>query len=157
MTVKPIPEGYHTLSPHLICRGAAQAIEFYKAAFGAEELARFADPTGHIACAELRIGDSTFAIADENVEWKNLSPQHTSGTPVQIVLYVEDAHAVGQRAVAAGAEIIYPIEDHFYGERQGRLLDPFGHQWLITQHIEDVTPEVVAERMAEYCAEEGAN
>ena len=154
MSFKPIPDGYHTLSPHLICRGAARAIEFYKAAFGAEELSRYADPAGQIACAELRIGDSTFAVADENVPWKNLSPQHLNGTAVQAMLYVEDAFAVGERAVAAGAEVIFPIEDQFYGERQGRLLDPFGHQWLISQHIDDVTPEIVAERMSIYCAED---
>jgi uncharacterized glyoxalase superfamily protein PhnB len=153
MAIKPIPEGYHTLSPHLICRNASAAIAFYQAAFGAEELTRFADPSGNIACAELRIGDSTFAIADEAVEWKNFSPQHLKGTAVQVVLYVEDAYAVGEKAVAAGAEVIYPIADQFYGERGGRLRDPFGHEWMISQHIEDVTPEVVAERMEKWCAE----
>lgn len=108
MAVKPIPDGYHTLSPHLICRGAAAAIEFYKAAFGAEELTRYAEPSGRIACAEMRIGDSTFALADENLEWNNFSPQHLNGTAVQVVLYVEDAFAAGQRAEAAGAELSIP-------------------------------------------------
>lgn len=155
MPVKSIPEGYHTLSPHLICRGAAAAIEFYKKAFGAEELTRYADPTGHIACAELRVGDSTFAIADENIEWKNLSPHHLGGTTAQVMLYVEDAFAVEKDALAAGGESIYPVQDHFYGERQGRVQDPFGHQWLISQRIEDLTPEIVAERMAKWCKENG--
>lgn len=153
MSVKPVPEGYHTLSPHLICRGASEAIEFYKAAFGAEELTRYAEPSGRIACAELRIGDSNFAIADESIEWNNFSPQHLNGTAVQVVLYVEDAHAAGKRAEAAGAEVIYPIEDHFYGERQGRFRDPWGHQWMISQRIANVTPEQVAEGMAQWCEE----
>ncbi len=153
MSVKPIPEGYSTLSPHLICRGAARAIDFYKAAFGAEELTRFGDPTGHIACAELRIGDSTFAIADENIEWNNFSPEHLSGTAVQVMFYTADAYGVEKRALGAGAESIYPVQDHFYGERQGRVRDPFGHQWLISQRIEDVTPEEVQERMNKWAEE----
>lgn len=153
MPVKPVPEGYHTLSPHLICRGAAKAIEFYKAAFGAEELTRYGDPTGHIACSELRIGDSTFAIADENLEWNNFSPEHLSGTAVQVMFYTEDAYAAEKRALAAGAESIYPVQDHFYGERQGRVRDPFGHQWLLSQRIEDVTPEIVQERMNKWSEE----
>jgi uncharacterized glyoxalase superfamily protein PhnB len=153
MSVKPIPEGYHSISPHLICRSAAKAIEFYKAAFSAEELTRYADPSGHIACAELRVGDSTFAIADEHIEWKNLSPQHLNGTAVQICLYVEDAYAAEKQALSAGAESIYPVADQFYGERQGRVQDPFGHQWMITQRIEDVTPEIVQERMNNWSEE----
>lgn len=153
MPVNYIPTGYHTLSPHLCVRNAAKAIEFYKEAFSAEELTRYADPTGHIACAELRIGDSIFAIADENIEWGNLSPEHLNGSPVMITLYVEDAHAAGAKAEAAGAEIVYPIQDHFYGERQGRYKDPFGHLWMITTHIEDITPEIVAERMAKWVEE----
>ena len=109
MAVKPVPEGYHTLSPHLICRGAAEAIEFYKAAFGAEELTRYAEPSGRIACAELRIGDSTFALADENLEWNNFSPQHLNGTAVQVVLYVEDAYAVGERAGSPARKLSIPF------------------------------------------------
>jgi PhnB protein len=157
MSINPIPEGYASISPHLICRGAAKAIDFYKAAFDAEELTRYADPTGHIACAELRINGSVFAIADENVEWKNLSPQHLNGTPVQINFYCEDAYAAEKQALAAGAESIYPVQDHFYGERQGRIRDPFGHQWMITQRIEDVTPEVVQERMDAWSKEKYVN
>jgi PhnB protein len=153
MSVKPIPEGYSTLSPHLICRGAARAIDFYKAAFGAEELTRYSAPDGHIACAELRIGDSNFAIADENTEWNNFSPEHLGGTAVQVNFYTDDAYGVEKRALKAGAESIYPVTDHFYGERQGRIRDPFGHQWLISQRIEDVTPEIVQERMNEWSKE----
>jgi PhnB protein len=153
MSVKPIPEGYSTLSPHLICRGAARAVDFYKAAFGAEELTRFGDSAGHIACAELRIGDSMFAIADENIEWNNFSPEHLGGTAVQVTLYCEDAFAAEKRALAAGAESIYPVADQFYGERQGRVRDPFGHQWMISQRIEDVTPEIVQQRMDEWSKE----
>ena len=153
MSVKPIPEGYSALSPHLICRGAAGAIDFYKAAFGAEELTRFDSPDGHIACAELRINGSMFAIADENIEWNNFSPEHLSGTAVQVMFYTDDAYGVEKRALAAGAESIYPVQDHFYGERQGRLRDPFGHQWLISQRIEDVTPEEVQKRMDEWSKE----
>jgi len=150
MSVKPVPEGYSTLSPHLICRGAAGAIDFYKAAFDAEELTRYSSPDGHIACAELRIGDSTFAIADESIEWNNFSPEHLNGTAVQVTLYSGDAYGVEKRALAAGAESIYPVADQFYGERQGRIRDPFGHQWMISQRIEDVTPEIVQERMDEW-------
>jgi PhnB protein len=153
MSVNYIPAGYETMSAHLICRDAAKAIEFYKEVFGAEELTRYADPLGHIACAELRIGSSIFALADENIEWKNLSPEHLGGSPVHMTIYVEDAHAVAAKAVAAGAEEIYPVQDHFYGERQGRFKDPSGHIWMITTHIEDVTPEVVAERMAQWVEE----
>ena len=153
--VKPVPEGYHTLSPHLICRGAAKAIDFYKAAFGAEELTRYADPSGHIACSELRIGDSNFAVADENIEWNNFSPEHLNGTAVQVVLYSADAYAAEKRALAAGAESLYPVQDHFYGERQGRVRDPFGHQWMLSQRIEDVTPEIVQERMNKWSEENG--
>ncbi len=153
MPVNHIPEGYHTLSPHLCVRGAAKAIEFYKEAFGAEELTRYAEPSGKIACAELRIGNSIFALADEAPDWGNLSPESVGGSPTMITLHVEDAHAVGAKAEAAGAEVIYPIQDHFYGERQGRFKDPFGHLWMITTHIEDVTPEIVAERMAKWVEE----
>lgn len=153
MSVKPIPDGYHTLSPHLICRGAAGAIDFYKAAFGAEELTRYADPSGHIACAELRIGDSTFAVADENIEWKNLSPQHLNGTSVQLTLYVDDAYATEKQALAAGAESIYPVADQFYGTRQGRVQDPAGHQWMISQHIADITPETIQDGVTKWAEE----
>ncbi|HEY0133998.1 MAG TPA: VOC family protein [Nannocystis sp.] len=130
------------LSPHLIVAGAARAIEFYKKAFDARELSRYADEKrgGHIVCAELTIGDQLFTVADEERAWKNDAPGSLGGSPVILNLEVPDVDAVGARLVAEGATVIYPIADHFYGERSGRFQDPFGHLWLVTKKIKQMTP-----------------
>jgi PhnB protein len=143
---KPIPEGYHTVTPYLYIKGAAAAIDFYKKAFGAIELYRFPAPDGKIGHAEIKIGDSPIMLADENVDMGAISPQTIGGTPFGIMLYVEDVDAVFNRAVGAGAEQIRPVADQFYGDRTGGLKDPFGFQWWIATHIEDVPPEEMEER-----------
>ena len=146
MPVKPIPEGYHTLTPYLIVDGAARAIDFYKRAFGATETMRMPAPGGRIGHAELRIGDSAIMLADEHPEMGAHGPRHTQGSPVSLVLYVTDVDATVKRAVDAGAKIKRPVADQFYGDRTGGLEDPFGHQWWVATHIEDVSPEEMAQR-----------
>jgi PhnB protein len=145
--VKPIPEGFHTATPRMFVRGAAEAIEFYKQAFGATELERSTDPGGKIVDAGIKIGDSIISLAEESPEWGNHSPQSLGGATTIITLNVEDADVVWGRAVSAGAKVIFPIEDQFYGYRQGRLEDPFGHLWIISTRIEDVSPEEMNRRM----------
>jgi len=140
-TVKPIPEGYHTATPYMICKPAAEAIEFYKKAFGAVEVMRMALPDGRIGHAEIKIGDSHIMLADEHPETSAYSPQHYGGSPVSVLLYVKNADATVTTAVAAGAKITRPLKDEFYGDRAGAVVDPFGHQWYIHTHIKDVTPE----------------
>jgi PhnB protein len=147
MPVKPIPEGYHTATPYLIVRGAERALEFYKKAFGATELMRFPAPEGKIGHAEIKIGDSPIMLADEFPDMGNRSPQSFGGTPVSIMLYVEDVDAVAKRAVAAGAKEQRPVKDQFYGDRSGTFEDPFGHVWNIATHKEDVSPEEMRRRM----------
>jgi PhnB protein len=146
--VKPIPEGYHTATPYLIVRNAARAIEFYKKAFGATELMRMADPSGRIGHAEIRIGDSPIMLADEVPEMGFRSPESLGGSPVSILLYVEDVDAVFSQAVAAGAKVQRPVADQFYGDRTGGVTDPFGHIWYIATHKEDVSPEEMRKRAA---------
>jgi PhnB protein len=146
MPVKPIPEGYHTLTPYLIVDGAARAIDFYKRAFGATETMRMPAPGGRIGHAELRIGDSAIMLADEHPEMGAHGPRHTQGSPVSLVLYVMDVDATVKRAVDAGAKIKRPVADQFYGDRTGGLEDPFGHNWWVATHIEDVSPEEMAQR-----------
>ena len=146
--VKCTPEGYHTVTPHLICSGAARAIEFYKNVFGATEMFRMMQPDGRLGHAELRIGDSVIMMADEFPELGALSPQHYGGTPVSILVYFDDVDAVFNRAVAAGAKVLKPLQDQVYGDRTGTLTDPFGHQWTIATHIEDVSPEEIEKRAA---------
>jgi PhnB protein len=146
--VKPIPEGYHTVTPHLIIKGAAGAIEFYKKVFGATEVMRMAQPDGRLGHAEIMIGGSKILMADEFPEMGARSPLHYGGTPMSILLYFEDVDAVFNRAVAAGSKVLKPIQDQFYGDRTGTLTDPFGHQWTIATHIEDVTPEEAERRVA---------
>jgi PhnB protein len=146
--VKPVPDGYHTATPYIICRGAAKAIEFYKQAFGATETMRLAGPGGRIGHAEIRIGDSTIMLADEHPEMGAKSPQTIGGTATSILLYVADVDAVFQRAIAAGATVERPVEDKFYGDRMGGVIDPFGHKWYIGTHKEDVSPEEIARRAA---------
>jgi PhnB protein len=146
--VRPIPDGYHTVTPYLIVRGGVAAIEFYKKAFGAKELFRIDGPDGKIGHAEIRIGDSVVMLADEHSEMGAKSPQTLSGSPVSILLYVEDVDAVVRQAVAAGAKIKQPVEDKFYGDRMGGLEDPFGHAWFVATHTEDVSPEEMKKRAA---------
>jgi PhnB protein len=142
MPVKPIPEGYHAITPYLIIDGAAQAIDFYKKAFGATELFRMPDPTGkRIGHAELKIGDSQIMLADENSNMGFRNPKAYGGTPVSLLLYVNDVDATIPRAVAAGAKVLKPIQDQFYGDRSGTIHDPFGHVWTVATHIKDVSPE----------------
>jgi PhnB protein len=146
--VKPIPEGYHSVTPYLIVKSAAKAIDFYKQAFGATETLRVPQPDGRIVHAELKIGDSTIMLADEFPERNIRGPESLGGTPVTMHLYIEDVDMVAQRAVAAGAKEIRPVQDQFYGDRSGMFADPFGHQWNISTHVEDLSAEEVGKRAA---------
>ena len=142
-----VPAGQFHVSACLVIRDAREAIEFYKEAFGATEVGRMADDEGRVMHAEIRIGDSPIQIAGEAPHWHNLSPQALRGSPVSMQLYVEDVDAAFARAVAAGATVLSPVQNYFYGDRAGRLLDPFGHRWLIGTHVEDVSPEEMQRRM----------
>lgn len=139
--VKPVPDGMHTVTPHLVCAGAADAIEFYKKAFNATEMGRMAAPQGKLIHAMIRIGDSPVMLVDEFPDWGSFGPKALKGSPVTIHLYVEDVDAFVSRAVAAGAKITMPVEDMFWGDRYGKLEDPFGHHWSVATHIRDVGPE----------------
>ena len=143
---KPIPEGYHSVTPHLIIRGAAAAIEFYKEAFGATELFRFPAPDGKIGHAEIKIGDSPIMLADEYPDMGYKGPQTLGGSPVSIMIYVDDVDTVFDRAVAAGAKTREAVSDKFYGDRMGTLEDPFGHRWHVSTHKEDVSVEEMERR-----------
>ncbi|ALK98025.1 glyoxalase [Massilia sp. WF1] len=145
--VRAIPEGFHTVTPHLVCAGASEAIEFYKKAFGAVETGRMPGPGGKIMHAQLRIGDSPVMLADDFPEFGCNGPQALKGTPVFIHLYVDDADAVFAQAVAAGAKTVMPLADMFWGDRYGQLDDPFGHRWSIATHKRDMTPQQMQEEM----------
>ena len=147
-SVKAIPEGYHTVTPYLIIKGAVDAIEFYKSAFGAIELFRMAQPDGKIGHAEIQIGDSRIMLADEFPEMSYVGPNTLGGSSVSILLYVDDVDAVFNQAITTGAKEQKPLEDKFYGDRMGSLVDPFGHVWHVGTHKEDVTPEEMEKRMA---------
>jgi PhnB protein len=144
---KAIPDGYHTATPYLIIKGAAQAIDFYKKAFGATELFRMAGPDGRIGHAEIKIGDSIIMLADERPETGHRSPRSLGGAPVSTMLYVEDVDDHFNRAVAAGAGVRSPLANQFYGDRSGTIEDPFGHVWTIATHVEDVAPDEMKKRM----------
>jgi PhnB protein len=146
MAVKPIPDGYHTVTPYLIVKDAARAIEYYKKAFGATELMRFVIPGDKVGHAEIKIGDSTIMLADEFPEMGARGPESLGGSPVGILLYVADVDARFNQAVAAGATVERPLADQFYGDRSGTLKDPFGHKWTIATHKEDVPPEEMRRR-----------
>jgi len=146
--VKPIPEGYHSVTPYLILSGASDAIAFYKKALGAEEVMRMADPGGKIHHAEIEIGDSRIMLADEHPEIQALSPKTVGGSPVSIHLYVADVDGAVERAVAAGAKLIRPVADQFYGDRVGGIEDPFGYRWFIATHNEDLTMDEIRRRAA---------
>ena len=138
-SIRPIPEGFRTITPHIIVRDASRAIDFYKQAFGATEINRMQGPNGGIMHAELRIGDSILMLADEFPGMGALSPLSIGGTPVSIHLYVEDVDSVTQQAIAAGATVKMPVSDMFWGDRYGIVADPFGHQWSIATHAQDLT------------------
>ena len=146
--VKPIPEGYHTATPYLIVKDAARAIEFYKKAFGATELMRMPGAGGKIGHAEIKIGDSPIMLADEVPGMGFRSPESLGGSPISILLYVEDVDVVFSEALAAGAKVQRPVADQFDGERTGGVTDPFGHVWYIATHKEDVSPEEMKKRAA---------
>jgi len=146
--VKPIPDGMHAVTPHLICAGAAQAIDFYAQAFGAVELARLPGPGGKLMHAMVKIGDSTVMLADESPDWGILGPASLKGSPVFIHLYVEDVDATVARAVAAGAKLTLPATDMFWGDRYAQVEDPFGHRWSVATHVADLSPEEIQAGMA---------
>jgi len=143
----PIPQGMHSLSPHIVCTGATKAMEFYKAAFNAVETARMPGPDGRLMHGAMKIGDSTLMLVDEMLEYGAKSPKTLNGSPVTIHLYVEDADATFARAVSAGAKVTMPLADQFWGDRYGQVEDPFGHKWSIATHQRDVTPEEMQEAM----------
>jgi PhnB protein len=146
MAVKPVPDGYHTATPYLIVSDAARALEFYQRAFGAKELMRFAAPDGKIGHAEIKIGDSVIMLADEFPQMGYRGPKALGGSPVSILIYIDDVDARFARALAAGAVQTQPVEDKFYGDRSGTLVDPFGHVWTLSTHVEDVPPDELARR-----------
>lgn len=146
--VKPIPEGYHSVTPYLIIKGAAAAIEYYKKSFGATELFRMPTPDGKIGHAELKIGDSPIMLSDEHPDLGHVGPQTLGGTPVGIMIYVDDVDTIYKRAISGGGQEIKPLQDQFYGDRSGTLKDPFGHMWTVATHVEDVAPEEMEKRMA---------
>ena len=152
-TVQPIPPGMHALTPHTVCRGAAEAIDFYVRAFGATDLARLPGPDGRLVHAMIRIGDSPLFLMDEFTEWGALGPQSLKGSPVVLHLYVADADATMAQAVAAGAKVVMPLADMFWGDRYGQVEDPFGHRWSIATHLRDATPEELAAGAAIPCPE----
>ena len=155
MKTKPIPEGMHSVTPHLVCAGAAKAIEFYKNAFGATEEGRMPGPDGRIMHAALRIGDSTVMLADEMPEWGSLGPKALKGSPVTIHLYVEDADAFVERAVKVGAKVTMPVAEQFWGDRYGKIEDPFGHHWSIGTHVRDVSTDEMQQAMKKMAAHHG--
>lgn len=148
MTVKAVPDGYHTLTPYLVCQGADDAIRFYSEAFGATETVRMPGPGGSVMHAELRIGTSILMLSDENPDRGALSPKTVGGSPVSIFIYTEDVDALFARAVKAGARGVAPPADMFWGDRFAQLVDPFGHSWAMATHTEDVSPEEMGRRMA---------
>ena len=147
--VSHIPEGFHSVTPYLIVKGAAQAIEYYKKVFGATEVLRMDQPDGKVGHAELKIGDSRIMLADENPKLGqgHVGAASVGASPVSLYLYIPDVDRVVERAVAAGAKILKPVQDQFYGDRTGFLQDPFGHLWSVATHVEDVAPQELEERM----------
>jgi PhnB protein len=156
MTVKPVPDGYHTVTPYLIVSGAAAAIDWYRNVFQAEERMRMPMPGGKVAHAEIAIGDSVVMLADEFPEMGAKSPGTLGGTPVGLAVYVRDVDTIFNRAVAAGAKVERPLQNQFYGDRSGTVVDPFGHKWTISTHVEDVSPEEMERRMAEFASKGGS-
>jgi PhnB protein len=156
MAVKPVPEGYHVVTPYLVVHDAAGAIEFYKKAFGASELMRFPGPGGKLMHAEIKIGDSPIMLADEMPEMDARGPQSYGGSPVGLAVYVPDVDAVVRKAEAAGAKVVRPVQDQFYGDRSGTLVDPYGHKWTIATHKEDVSSDEMQRRFADLMKQQKA-
>jgi PhnB protein len=147
--VNPIPEGMHTVTPHLVCAGAGEAIDFYVKAFGAVETSRLPGPDGKLMHGSVKIGDSEIFLVDEMPAYGVMGPKSLKGSPVTIHLYVENVDAVVERAVAAGCKVTMPVADQFWGDRYGQLQDPFGHNWSVATHVRDATPEEMAKAMKE--------
>jgi uncharacterized glyoxalase superfamily protein PhnB len=151
--VKPIPSGFHTLTPHLVVKGASRAIDFYKKAFGAQEIGRLTGPDGKsIMNADLKIGDSHVFLVDESPEMGCCGPESIGATPLTIHMYVENVDAAFGKAVAAGAQVKMPLADMFWGDRYGVVADPFGHAWSLASHKEDLRPEEIRKRAQISCA-----
>lgn len=146
--VKPIPEGYHSITPYLVLKNAARAIDFYKKAFGATERFRMEGPGGTVAHAELQIGDSMFMLGEECAERGYTGPEANKRPPIGLMIYVENVDKIAEQAQAAGAKVLQPVQDQFYGDRSGTFTDPFGHTWTVATHVEDVTKEEMERRMA---------
>ena len=154
MAVKPIPDGYHSVTPYLILDDAARALDFYKKAFGAVELLRMPGPNGKIGHAEIRIGDSPIMLADEAPAMGARSARTIGGSPISLMVYVENVDAMVAQAVAAGGKLVRPVADQFYGDRTGGIDDPFGYHWYLATHVEDVPPDELERRAAKAMAEE---
>jgi PhnB protein len=152
MSVKPIPDGYHSITPYLVVKGAVQALDFYKRALGASELFRMEDPKGRIGHAELQIGNSRIMLADEHPELGHFGPQRPGGAAVSLLVYVDDVDRVFKQALAAGAKQRTAVANQFYGDRSGTLEDPYGHVWTLATHIEDVAPEEMDRRVKQLYA-----
>ena len=146
-TIKPIPDGFHSITPHLVCAGASEAIDFYRRAFNAVEVMRLPGAPGKLMHAQIRIGDSNLMLVDEMPEWGSLGPSALKGTPVTPHLYVNDADAAFAQAITAGANVKMPLADMFWGDRYGILVDPFGHHWSIATHIRDVGVDEMQQAM----------
>lgn len=157
--VKPIPDGMPTLTPHLVCDGAAAAIDFYVKAFNAVELSRLAGPDGKLMHGMMRIGDSPLMLVDAMPEWGALDPKRLNGSPVTLHLYVEDVDAAIAQAAAAGATVAMPPADMFWGDRYGQVVDPFGHRWSLATHKQDLSSEQIRQAMesAPPCGEQGGS
>jgi PhnB protein len=153
--VKPIPEGYEGATPYLIIKDAARALEFYKKAFGAAEIMRIPCPGGKVGHAEIKIGSAILMLADESPDMNCKSPQSFGGTPVSIMVYVQDVDAFVRQAVSVGATVLRPVENKFYGDRSGSLEDPFGHQWHFATHVEDVPPGEMTKRAEAFSKQQG--
>lgn len=153
MPVKYTPPGYHTVTPTIIVRNAAEAIEFYKRAFGAEEVSRVAGSDGVVMHAEIRIGDSIVMMGEESEQWGTRSPLSTNGLPISLHLYVPDADAAFERALRAGAKVRYPLENAFWGDRYGKVTDPYGHEWGIATHVKELTPAEMERAAGEWMAQ----
>ncbi len=148
MDIRAIPEGMHTITPHIVVRDAARAAEWYASAFGAEERDRLPLPGGKLMYVELWFGDSAVMVADEFPEAGVVSPQSIGGTPVVLHLFTDEVEALWERALGAGAEVLHPLTDQFWGDRQGQLTDPFGHRWDLAQHVRDVPRDEIARAAA---------
>jgi PhnB protein len=155
MPLKSPPAGYHSVTPSIIVRGASEAIDFYKRAFGAEEVGRMPGPDGKIMHAEIRIGDSLLMLSDENPQWGALSPLSTNGLSSSLHIYVDDADAAFERALRAGATVRYPIEDAFWGDRYGKVTDPFGHEWGIATRMKELSSDEVRRAAEAWMAQVG--